>query len=380
MSFARPSKRSHHRSQRDSTSNSWRSGPSTSSSSSTTIEIPPTAYIQAYEAQLVYDHDETARDVIQRDSGRGVGLIRYAGEIEVENDVDDGVEREIWIDRHDILHLLPSITIPSNRNEVQSPNSPNSSSSSWDSLPSDLEETFYLSNSEEIEAYQQEKKKKWIEALRQERLREREKEDEEEQIVISTGYNKDEVPPEAILSLMKHTAKAISSSPNSSILEMRILTNHSTDERFSFLKGRYKCIWEKVKNELKKEKEGERRKEEKSKGLGLGGLGGYDSDDDSGTDNSSESNKGNNEKEFSITLPEFPSNNDDQSSSPPPPLPPQGETSPPPPLPHTDNLEQPQKQVIQNEHPEVDEEEKKRLRRLRMEEWKRKRAAEKKLS
>ncbi|WWC89451.1 uncharacterized protein L201_004375 [Kwoniella dendrophila CBS 6074] len=318
---------------------------------------PSSTYVQAYEAQLVNDQDDLAREVIQRDGRRGLGLIRYAGEVDNE---DSG---EIWADRHDILHLLPSI--PSYSNKQHTLGSPAGSSSSWDSLPSDIEETFYLSDPEEIATYEQEKKKKWIEALRQERLKEREREDEELDKRSDSKWTENEVPPEPILVLMKHTAKAIISSPNPSVLELRILTNHSKDDRFQFLKGRYKSTWDRIKSDLRKEKQGELRKEEKSKqlGLGLGGLGGYDSD--TGSDSSE----------------------NDIPPSPPPPPPEDGFTlSPPPPPPPDDVIppESPTSLPITEDTQPIEhspkmatkdqDEEKKRLRRLKMEEWKKKRA------
>lgn len=70
---------------------------------------------------------------------------------------------------------------------------------------------------------------------------------------------------------MSHTATSIFSSPNPSILEMRILTHHSSDERFAFLRGRWRNAWDKVKGDIKGEKENKRRLEEKQRGLG--GLG-----------------------------------------------------------------------------------------------------------
>ena len=88
--------------------------------------------------------------------------------------------------RYDIIHLLDELPAPnaeglksSSRAGTAQPRSPTSSSSSWDDLPSDIEETFYLSDPEEIEEYEREKKREWMEALREARVKEREKEDEE---------------------------------------------------------------------------------------------------------------------------------------------------------------------------------------------------------
>ncbi|WWD02855.1 hypothetical protein V865_000897 [Kwoniella europaea PYCC6329] len=364
--YPRPHKRSHP--SRSHHSHSARTNPSTSTSSastSTTVQIPPIAYVQAYEAQLVYSQDDRAREVTRRNSRTGMGLIRYAGD--VEDETEEG-ETEIWADRHDIIHLLPSITVPSST--LPTPSSPLSSSSSWDSLPSDIEETFYLSDPEEIEAYEQQKKRKWIEALRQERLKEREKEDEENEVKDGQiRWNESEEPPAPILALMQHTAKAIFSSPNPSVLELRILTNHANDERFEFLKGRYKSTWTKIKNELRKGKQKEQREKEKEKGIGLGGLGGYDSSGDS--DGEEEQT----EEADDIQPPPPPSEDEDVVEPPPPPeenipLPPTSDELIPPPM------DGDEKNGL-DAGLDGSEEEKRRLRRMRMEEWKRKRAAEK---
>jgi hypothetical protein len=73
---------------------------------------------------------------------------------------------------------------------------------------------------------------------------------------------------------MEHTAKSLVASPNPQVLELRILTHHAGDARFSFLKGRYKGTWEAIKR-------GDKPVEATTTGSGgLGGLmGGYDSDE-----------------------------------------------------------------------------------------------------
>jgi len=77
--------------------------------------------------------------------------------------------------RHDIVHLLD--TLPSSYTRGSRSPSPAGSSSSWDSLPSDAEETFHLSGTEEYDEYDRQKRTKWLAALREDRLREREKQD-----------------------------------------------------------------------------------------------------------------------------------------------------------------------------------------------------------
>ncbi|WVF71617.1 hypothetical protein IAT40_006425 [Kwoniella sp. CBS 6097] len=369
-----------------------------SSSRSLTVQIPPQAYIQAYEAQLVYPSTSRSQGLqAQGGPSRGSGVIRYAGEVEMEVDEDiDGLNQpegglkgqEVWADRHDIIHLLPSLTIQnhhtnhsSSKGHQNPPGSPTSSavssSSSWDSLPSDIEEKFALSDPEEIEAYETMKKKKWMEALRAERLKEREKEDRALGLSAS-GWKDDEEPPAAILATMQHTAKAIFASPNPSVLELRILTNHAKDERFEFLKGRYKEAWNKIKKALKDEKDNQRKAEEKKSGLG-GLMGGYESSDgEEGDEDEDEDGDGDGDEDAleptGDAPPPPPPEEEDNGHplSPPPPPPTEDEFAPPPP---------PEPLISKTEvistSSEVDEEEKRRLRRLRAEEWKKARNRDK---
>lgn len=47
--------------------------------------------------------------------------------------------------------------------------------------------------------------------------------------------------------LMKKTAAHIAASPNPVQFELRILANHGADNRFAFLRGRWKRVWEDLK-------------------------------------------------------------------------------------------------------------------------------------
>lgn len=157
-------------------------------------------------------------------------------------------------------------------------------------------------------------------------------------------------PPPATLTLMSHTALSFTSSPNPRLLEMRIMTHHANDERFAFLRGRYKDTWSKMKAETSRRKT--RPKEEKAMGALVGG---YESSDEESTD------------EPSMPPP-----------LPPPPLspPPKDEASLEPEFMQMEDRTQAEHVVEDGKVAEsaVDEEEKKRLRRQRAEEWKRKRA------
>lgn len=84
---------------------------------------------------------------------------------------------------------------------------------------------------------------------------------------------------------MTRLHSTLSSSPNPSLLELRILANHSTDERFSFLRegGRWRSVWGEIRR-------GERRADgqrveterggEKAEKKGTAGLVAYGSDSD----------------------------------------------------------------------------------------------------
>ncbi|WVR07158.1 hypothetical protein IAU60_004199 [Kwoniella sp. DSM 27419] len=343
-------------------------------------QIPPSAYIQAFEARLVYGADDLAREVASRDTRRGVGLIRYQGGVAGDADREAADTTEIWADRYDILHLLSTVPVTA---PIARASSIASSSSSWDSLPSDVEETFHLSDPEDIERHEVEKKKRWMAALREDRLREREREDRSgggavaaAAEVIALGWSADEEPPAHTLATMRHTALALASSPNPSVLELRILANHASDDRFSFLRGRYKDAWEGVKAELRRTREEQRRAEERKKGLGLGGLGGYDSDSDSASDSVSDSGPGSRSGSPSCKHAQAA-----PPSSPPPPPPPPldgAEPVPPPLSPGTPGQDlEPRVRsgslIPPHTKEQIEEEEKKRQRRLRAEEWKRKR-------
>jgi len=62
-------------------------------------------------------------------------------------------------------------------------------------------------------------------------------------------------PDDAQRMLMERTAKHLLTSPNSGQLEMRILANHGSDQRFAFLRGRWRNIWQTIKLLAKEEKE-----------------------------------------------------------------------------------------------------------------------------
>jgi hypothetical protein len=155
---------------------------------------------------------------------------------------------------------------------------------------------------------------------------------------------------------------------------MRILANHASDDRFSFLQGRYKHAWDKVKLEIRLKNQNDpakKAKEEKAIGALVGG---YGSSDEGGSDNDD-------------VAPEPP------AAPPTPPPPPPEESIPvdPPPDPSSANDDHGSglhalkagtqssatvDDVVNAQDTRLaddDEEEKKRQRKLKLEEWKRKR-------
>lgn len=150
---------------------------------------------------------------------------------------------------------------------------------------------------------------------------------------------------------MSHTATALYASPNSQILESRILLNHASDPRFEFLKGRWKQTWETTKKGARAKRDLISGKGEKEKKAVGNLIGGYESSNDSDDD-------------------------DDES--------PDQQDPPPPPPPMMDIPEPPSEAEttlpgVPTTTPDIghDEAEKQRLRRLKAEEWKRKRASAK---
>lgn len=106
-------------------------------------------------------------------------------------------------------------------------------------------------------------------------------------------------PEEVQRELMRRTAIHLSSSPNPAQLEMRILANHGGDQRFAFLRGRWKHAWQLAKAKVRVEKEQEIQATE-PKAAGLGVLAGYGSDSD---DHSSTEGNANKEEAPESTLP-----------------------------------------------------------------------------
>ncbi|KZT65519.1 hypothetical protein DAEQUDRAFT_521798 [Daedalea quercina L-15889] len=185
----------------------------------------------------------------------------------------------IWYDARLLLDALPSVSPDEPADEPSSPGG-------WSDLPSDAEDTFFLSPNE-VQDYRRDKRRRLIDQGREERLRALRAEAEgegDQQPAEEEWGGSDEEPDETQTDLMRRTASHILNSPNPAQLEMRILANHGADRRFAFLKGRWARAWRLAKTHAGLEKEHARAQEAQANGS-LGGLAGYGgSDSESGSD------------------------------------------------------------------------------------------------
>ncbi|KAG2144449.1 uncharacterized protein EDB93DRAFT_1153525 [Suillus bovinus] len=191
-----------------------------------------------------------------------------------------------WVDRYDARLLLDTVR----EHPILSTIQPKSlSPTGWSDLPSDTEDTFFLTPHEN-EDYRREKRRRLIDQNREDRLRALAETDESEQLDLWGGS--DEEPDDAQSELMKRTALHLLSSPNPAQLEMRILANHGADKRFAFLRGRWSRAWRMTKERLRQEKVDQSAQSLRASRnilVGLGGLAAYGDSDDEGGEEESES-------------------------------------------------------------------------------------------
>ncbi|KAF8631659.1 hypothetical protein AX17_005061 [Amanita inopinata Kibby_2008] len=274
----------------------------------------PALFVVAYEADIIRgpraDLAAQSLEVVEylpnQSPRRKIGgaLIKWGGSSASKRlpafpgDEDDNDERvnepeyeqeEIWVDRYDARLLLDSLPSIQTVTGVPKPESPGD----WSDLPSDAEDTFFLSPTE-AEDYQREKRRRTLDRAHEERLKARMAEDEDEDEEQDVWGASDEEPDDDQRELMRRTAIHLSSSPNAAQLEMRILANHGADKRFAFLRGRWSRTWKRVKGKVRLEaekaaEEEAAKKREAQSHVGLGALAGYgDSDAEEPEDNSTE--------------------------------------------------------------------------------------------
>ncbi|GAA5974070.1 hypothetical protein JCM11641_008245 [Rhodosporidiobolus odoratus] len=191
---------------------------------------------------------------------------------------------------YDLLHLLPTLpsTYPSRPTISAITQGDPDLERGFDFLPSEHEELFFFTPQERVELERKKKRRK-VEEGREERVRmleERERAEQAEQ-------NEADKPSAEQLALMQRLHRTLQTSPNPSLLELRILANHGSDPRFRFLRckgqgqgeekngGKLSEVWERIRrgeDPLGREKEVE--KETAMGGGGLGGLLAYGSSDE----------------------------------------------------------------------------------------------------
>ncbi|GAA6046465.1 hypothetical protein NBRC10513_001406 [Rhodotorula toruloides] len=252
------------------------------SSSSLPSSTAARAQVQAWEATLLPSRLQWEPGVEVPESVVWKGRVSRGGaEEEEDQDEGEGEEVEVRTDRYDILHLLPSaLTLPSPSSEP--PQNPRG----FTHLPSLHEDLFFLTPSERALVAHKERRRK-MEKEREERVREVERLEREEEERVRREGGEDEEPDSTQLALMTRLHSTLSSSPNPSLLELRILANHSKDERFAFLRegGRWRSVWGEIRRgergvDGRRKEKAEEGKAEEAKKEGLAGLVGYGSDSD----------------------------------------------------------------------------------------------------
>lgn len=163
---------------------------------------------------------------------------------------------------------------------------------------------------------------------------------------------------------MSHTAASLLASPNPQMLESRILLNHASDERFDFLKGRWKLTWERTKKDARAKRDIASGKTGKERKVMSGLVGAYDSESDESDLASGIASEGD---------PPPPPAED----IPPPPSPTQADASDSLQTTATTSVPKPPDDDLLDSAPTHEEVQRQRLRRLKAEEWKRNRASNK---
>lgn len=301
-------------------------------SSSSPTRPDHSLFIVAHEADIIRgpqaarlaDSLEVGIDVDGLGGSRiGEGLIKWESKVgSTGTGSRDAEGGDMWVDRYDarlLLDALPPLfasivdhttttttTTASNDDSdalappfTGRPDSP-SGLSGWSDLPSDAEDTFFLTPEETSDLHRT-KRLRHLDDLRTARLRALSLSSDDNN---TNGYGyggdvnadagppwggSDEEPDEQQMDLMRRTAAHTVRANNDAQLRARILAHHGADVRFAFLRGRWSHAWALAQAEANRAVLEER---EKAQSTGaLGGLTGYGSgsdddaeDDDGGGD------------------------------------------------------------------------------------------------
>jgi hypothetical protein len=204
-----------------------------------------------------------------------------------------------------LLDALPTLSVSPTTPLHAPPDSP--CSGGWSDLPSDAEDTFFLTPSETADLHRT-KRIRHLDDLRNARLRALSPlsddaaddtdpwGDSDEEVSPPSFSQKDNTarssfnhlqPDAAQVELMKRTATHVVCATNDAQLRARILAHHGADTRFAFLRGRWGRAWARAQEEARRDVLAERE----AQGA-LGGLTGYGSGSESESENDAESSEG----------------------------------------------------------------------------------------
>ncbi|KAJ9478568.1 SURP motif domain-containing protein [Pseudozyma hubeiensis] len=213
---------------------------STNRSSSLPDELYPTSY------EITLNHDTELKRSFQLAPD---GSINNHGSRLVTWTSSCG-KQSVTTDRYDAVHLLSQLPPkPSHTGSTADP----VGDLGWSDLDSDTEDMFYMTDAE-ADQFKHDKARSALEAQHSTRLANLSSLSPSPPLHPEAAIEDDKEPnlSRTQFELMQKTAKIVTSSSNASMLELKILTNHASDERFSFLyKARnpqLNAIWEELKN------------------------------------------------------------------------------------------------------------------------------------
>ncbi|KAI0298334.1 hypothetical protein B0F90DRAFT_1810905 [Multifurca ochricompacta] len=248
----------------------------------------PTLFIVAHEADIIRgphaartaDSLEVGLNVDGKGGTRiGEGLIKWESHI---GGGEDGEEGEMWVDRYDARLLLDALpTINAAAAALARPDSP----SGWSDLPSDAEDTFFLTPTETADLHRT-KRLRHLDALRTARLRALSPDTDPAPLLGSADPwgDSDEEPDEAQIELMRRTATYVTRATNSAQLRARILAHHGADPRIA--------AWARAQADARREILVEREEAQAQSVGALGGLTGYGSASESENEDDGENISG----------------------------------------------------------------------------------------
>ncbi|KAI9436818.1 hypothetical protein F5148DRAFT_1356197 [Russula earlei] len=283
------------------------------SSSTTAVRPDPSLFIVAHEADIIRgpqaartaDSLEFGINVDGRGGSRvGDGLMRWDSGVGVGAS-GAGRGSDVWVDRYDARLLLdarfPNTTTLTIDASSSSPVLTRSDSpGGWSDLPSDSEDTFFLTPEETADLHRA-KRLRHLDALRTARLRALSPDGSSSANPAGTGAgtgagadadawgDSDEEPDESQIELMRRTASHVARATNDAQLRARILAHHGADLRFAFLRGRWGRAWARVQADAHREVVVER---EAQRAGALGGLTGYGSGSEGESEDEAEAKGG----------------------------------------------------------------------------------------